>query len=166
MKRKLSGMVLVGGTLAMTASHAAAPRRTLTDVGMLEGSCDRLLAAGVDLSPHCTGKITNNTWSDGRVSFTFLSSQGDLLITFTGVGSSPIKPDADTAIQPVDGLIVTLKQQTSDLRAVGQCRYTNPYKPSAVVVCGADTAEGRYEASFASDGQPPQHMQPNGRRRP
>lgn len=114
-------------------------------------------------SQFCDNKVTNNVWSDGRVSFTFLSTRGDLLITFTGIGSAQVKPDPDTAIQPVDGLIISLDRRPSDVRAVGQCRYRNPYKRNAIVVCSADTAEGHYEGSFTSNGQPPRTIRPGDR---
>jgi hypothetical protein len=73
------------------------------------------------------------------------------------MGSGQIKPDPDTAIQPVDGVIIASQGQSSDkAKAVGLCRFANPFKGKPVTVsCFAETKLGTFNGEFVTDGSEP-----------
>jgi hypothetical protein len=121
----------------------------------LQGICKKLIIKGKMRTPDCAGKLLNTEYSDGRLGFYFVTTEG-MALTFSTRGAEQIKADENTAIVPVDTLLVGSKGNTERIQAVGTCRFTNPYRgTSAPIECSADTALGRYEAMFLSDGNKP-----------
>ncbi|MCJ2099468.1 hypothetical protein [Methylobacterium sp. E-046] len=123
-------------------------------MAVANGTCTRLSIQNREYGNQCSGKLLNTIYPDGRVGFYFVTEAGAAL-TFTGMGSRQVKPNADTAVQPVDGIFFTYKGKTDRLSAVGTCRFTNPYQRAGTVACHADTPNGPYEAAFRTDGKPP-----------
>jgi len=87
-----------------------------------------------------------------------LKSEGaeSILLSFSGDGNSQIKRGKDGVIQPVDKVVVVVAGDATNLKAVGQCAFQNPYrgKPSRIT-CVADTRSGKFSAAFLSDGSKP-----------
>lgn len=135
--------------------HAlAAEQRKLETLASIKGDCSELVVMATSVK--CDGKITSQTYSDGRASFTFLAPAGEVVVTFSGLGSAQVKPDANTAVQPVDLVILAYgKKKPEGLHAVGTCRFTNPYAGKAPVECSAETDDGPFRAVLISNGQPP-----------
>ncbi|MDF2599155.1 MAG: protein of unassigned function [Methylobacterium brachiatum] len=128
-------------------------------MAIANGTCDRLIIGGNDRSDACTGKLLNTIYLTGRVGFYFVTDNGAAL-TFTGLGDRQVKPDPDTAVQPIDGIIFGYGGKTDRAKAVGSCRFTNPYQKPGIVQCRADTPNGQFEASFRTDGNPPSVTRP------
>ena len=115
----------------------------------------KLIAYGTDITDRCDDKVANTDYSDGRNSFTFVSPDGTVVITFSGDGKRQVHPDPNTAVQPLDAVLARFNGKTDTIRAVGTCRFTNPYNGKAPVQCSAETPQGEFAASFTSNGQAP-----------
>ena len=77
------------------------------------------------------------------------------MLTFSGQAKQ-IKPDPDTAVQPLDEVILSYKGKTDPLiTAVGTCKYNNPYNGPSYVDCHAQTEHGAFDAHFVSNGAEP-----------
>jgi len=140
------------GIVAMPALANA--QNKLTAMVILQGTCKKLVG-GKARTSDCTGKLLNTEYSDGRLGFYFVTT-GGMALTFSTRGREQVKADENTAIVPVDMLFTTGKGQTDKVQAVGTCKFANPYRGvPAPVECTADTARGRYEAAFLSDGSKP-----------
>ncbi|TXN22633.1 hypothetical protein [Methylobacterium sp. WL9] len=152
---------LILGVHAVLAGSAAAAQKgaEVPTLATVSGTCERLVIGGRDVTGQCKGTLLNTSYATGRVGFYFVTGDGAAL-TFTGMGSSQIKPDPDTAVQPVDGVIFGFKGQFDRTRAVGTCRFTNPYARPGSVSCKADTQGGTFAAEFITDGNPPSVMKP------
>jgi hypothetical protein len=145
--------IICVGIIAMPALAYA--QNKLTAMVVLQGSCKKLVVGGKVRTSECTGKLLNTEYSDGRLGFYFVSA-GGMALTFSTRGREQVKADENTAIVPVDMLLTTGKGQSDKIQAVGTCKFTNPYRGvPAPVACTADTARGRYEATFLSDGSKP-----------
>jgi len=156
----IRSILCLGISAVLVGQPEAAPRGgEVPTLATVKGTCDRLVIGGRDVTAQCTGTLLNTSYSTGRVGFYFVTSDGAAL-TFTGMGSSQIKPDPDTAVQPVDGVIFGFKGQFDRTEAVGTCRFTNPYARPGVVSCRADTVGGAFAAEFTTDGQPPEVLKP------
>ena len=122
----------------------------------LTGKCSKLVVGGKVRTSDCTGKLLNTEYSDARLGFYFVMADGSPL-TFSTRGEQQVKTDENTAVAPVDMLIVKTKGKLDKVQAVGTCKFTNPYRGiPAPVECAATTAAGRYEAIFLSDGSKPE----------
>lgn len=138
---------------------ASAKERVGPTMLIVKGACERLMIEGRDTTSKCSGKLLNTSYSNGRVGFYFVTEDGAAL-TFTGNGKQQIKPDADTAVQPVDGIIFSFKGNTDKTAAVGTCKFTNPYKGPGLVACSAEAESGKFNAVFRTDGAKPSVMNP------
>jgi hypothetical protein len=130
-------------------------KATLTAMMLLSGRCLRLVlpdAAGP--APTCVGKFLNTTYDSGRSGFYFVG-EDERGVTFTGLGSNQVKLNEDIAVQPIDGVIVTINGEVKSLRAVGECKFENPYNGPVPIVCRATTELGDFEAEFRTDGRKP-----------
>lgn len=150
-RQAMLGLVLV--TTLHDGAGNAADRRRLESIASIKGECFALVVMGNDTK--CDGVMTNQTWSDTRASFTFIAPKGAVGVTFSGLGSGQTKPDANSAVQPVDTIILTYGGKTEMFHAVGTCRFGNPYAGKAPVECAADTSDGLFRGGFISDGKPP-----------
>jgi hypothetical protein len=90
----------------------------------------------------------------GRTGFYFMA--GDIIVTFTGLGSQQ-KLNEDNVVQPVDGIILHTGKVANPqtYKAAGSCRFGNPWKGAVEISCHADTDKGLFEGVFVSNGQPP-----------
>lgn len=156
----MRSILSLGVFSVLLGTAAAAPRGgDLPTLATVSGTCERLLIGDRDVTAACKGVLLNTSYATGRVGFYFVTSDGAAL-TFTGLGSSQIKPDPDTAVQPVDGVIFGFKGQFDRSKAVGTCRFTNPYARPGTVSCRADTQNGAFAAEFVTDGKPPTVTRP------
>jgi hypothetical protein len=128
-----------------------------TSISTLNGRCEKLVVQGMDATASCSGKVLNTLYRDNRSGFYFVTADGAAL-TFSGLGNLQVKPDPDSAIQPVDMIIFGYKGQHDRSRAVGQCAFQNPNKGPSRVQCRATTSAGVFKADFVSDGHPPHVM--------
>ena len=159
---RMMGMAFLAalGLLAGTPTLAAEPARSVRNVGVLSGSCDRLVGFGNDLHAECTGKVANVEWSDGRDSFTFTLRNGGVL-TFSGSGKGEIRQGPGTVVQPLDVVFATVQDRSQSIRAVGSCRFSDPYQGVMAIICDAQTAQGGFSATFTTDGRPPDIVTPS-----
>ncbi|WP_048710463.1 hypothetical protein [Microvirga massiliensis] len=57
--------------------------------------------------------------------------------------------------QPVDMIITSASGRSAKYRAVGTCRFGNPYKGRTKIECSATAPVGQFEVVFVTDGTPP-----------
>src|SRR4051794_23437851 len=88
--------------VATPPSFGAQPRRKPQHLVMMHGQCQKFIAYGTDITDRCDGKVANMDYSDGRNSFTFISTDGAVVITFSGDGKRQVHSYPDTAVQPLD----------------------------------------------------------------
>lgn len=142
----------------LATSALAQPARKLEFLLLLEGDCTKLRTPYVELTADCKGKLTRDMFSDSRTGFTFFVSgpgKDPIILTFTGLFSKAVTQDGGVAVQPIDGLIMTVGSRPTNGRAVGSCRYGDPFKPNGFVNCSAEVSEGRFEGSFQQNATPP-----------
>lgn len=137
---------------ASFAQESAGPNA----VAWLAGDCQRLVLAGRDVSPACEGEVQNTVYRTGRrTGFTF--STPNLVVTFTG-RDTPAR--GDHASSQLDKIIFTriggMSPRAREVRATGQCLYSNPHAGRSYVRCSARTAAGAFIAMFQSNGRPPE----------
>ena len=145
-------VILTGGLNAMAGGEQP-------DVIMSEqGTCQKLVVLSHDLTQACHDTLLNTIYNKiGRTGFYFVS--GNAVVTFSG-GGKQIKPNPDTAVQPLDRVVFNEGSGTGvgSFDAVGTCRYTNPYEPNAYVRCHAETEQGTFDALFLTNGAPPRRI--------
>jgi hypothetical protein len=145
--------IACAGIIAMPAAATAETR--LSAMVTLQGACKKLVVAGKVRTSECTGKLLNTEYADGRLGFYFVTADGSML-TFSTRGENQVKTGQNTRVVPVDMVLPTTNGKTEKIPAVGTCKFTNPYQGiPAPVECVADSARGRYEAAFLSDGGKP-----------
>lgn len=149
----LVSVTVIGGAQARQASGLA----NLLEV---KGKCERLSLDVADATAKCDSTIANATYQNGRSGFVFTGGGDRVIVTFSGVGSAAIVAGADTRVQPLDFVMVSfVGSAPHSLKAVGQCRYANPYAGAAVIDCTATTEKGVFEGRFRTDGTQPQVKQ-------
>lgn len=142
----------------LATSALAQPARQLEVVLLLEGDCTKMRAPSVDLTADCKGKLTRDTFSDRRTGFTFFVSgpgKDPVALTFTGMATGQVSQDGGVTVQPIDGLIMSIGNRPINGRAVGACRYGDPFKPSGFVDCIAEVSEGQFEGKFQQNATAP-----------
>lgn len=153
-------LVTAGAAKAAIAQDQSRGLQDLSGFAVLNGTCQRFIMAGKELTKACDGKVINTMFeSIGRTGFAFVT-HSSTTVTFSGV-DTPAKGDQAQSI--VDRVIVTIENSESDplavepdvLEATGSCTYTNPYVGPSHINCSASTKEGPFSASFVSDGSPP-----------
>ena len=80
----------------------AAPASSQTAV-KLEGTCEKLVIAGQDLSGACRGSLTN-TVSRNRTSFDF-TAEGGRTLSFAGSGAQQERTEETDPLQPINLVI-------------------------------------------------------------
>jgi hypothetical protein len=142
----------------LMSAPVAAASKPAPQIMTLKGHCDRLEIPKMVLTDACNGALVNASFSGGRAEFNFATAR-DVIITFTGLGTAQIKPDPDSAVQPVDAVIMAIRgKSNASTKAVGFCRFANPYKGPVKISCFAETAEGTFTGDFTTDGSPPNLM--------
>jgi len=134
--------------MANASAYSAEP----SALAEIEGQCTKFVYAGRALDG-CKNVLLNTIYKDGRTGFYLLS--GSNIVTFSGHGSRQVKRGVDDIIQPIDTVITAINGKASGIKATGSCRFGNPYKGAVKIQCAADTRNGRFEADFLTNGQPP-----------
>ncbi|WP_051093017.1 hypothetical protein [Methylobacterium sp. 77] len=123
----------------------------------LEGTCEKLIIAGLDVTQNCKGTMLN-TVSRNRASFDFSAWDGRGL-SFSGSGAQQERTEETDALQPIN--LVVPSEKTDDgvvrgpLVAVGSCSFSTPSDGKTAITCEANAAKGRYEARFVTDAKTP-----------
>jgi hypothetical protein len=130
----------------------------LIGMASLTGTCEQLIAAGNDFSPHCSDMILQSIYDNGRTGFTLIIGDQGTVVTFSGMEGA--KPDPDSQLQSVDKVILNLGIDgvpPSSTETKGSCSYRNPYKGPMTIGCHAVDDEGKsYYVQFTTDGSEPQ----------
>jgi hypothetical protein len=150
---RAASIALCGALIA--TSSLGAQEVTIESMVVMTGTCKKLTVSGKNRTADCKGKLLNTGYSDGRTGFYFVTTDG-FTITFSTRGDQQVHPDANTAIAPVDMVIVGGRGNVDRIAAVGRCKFTNPYRGPAPLECRAETAGGIFDASFISDGSKPE----------
>ncbi|MDK1388685.1 hypothetical protein QN224_25075 [Sinorhizobium sp. 8-89] len=154
-RRDVLAAALLSGVLYGTPVPAQELQK-LSGIAMLTGTCERLVMGGDNLSGLCGGKVVQSIYSTGRTGFTVVMGEKGA-VTFSGIEGA--KPDADTQLQSLDGIILNLGIEgtpPSSQAVTGSCTYGNPFKGPATISCqGVDANKEEYLLQFTSDGAPP-----------
>jgi hypothetical protein len=143
----------LGGAICMVAvAEAQGPK--VTGMMTLAGACKKLTVGGKNRTADCKGTLLNTDYSSGRTGFYFFTTDG-ITVTFSTRGDKQVHPDADTAISPVDMVVVVGQGRSDKILATGTCKFTNPYRGPAPIECRVESPSGLFEASFMSDGGTP-----------
>jgi hypothetical protein len=152
----------VGLIIASSAGQAQSPPRpgmvdleamlskVLQNTYKLTGTCKRLLTPEGDQTRLCDPEVINLVLRSGNSSF-IATTKGKGGISFRGK-DSPAK--GDVASLKVFMILLSGNGPTPaiEVKAKGQCTYTNPNKGPVNVECLAKTSKGAYQLSFVSDG--------------
>lgn len=155
----LTALAAVSEAIAAGPQNQSGDLQNLDGFGFMNGTCQRLILAGKDVSKDCEGKVTNTMYeSTGRTGFLFVTRSGNVVVNFSGVDTPAV---GDHAASVLDHVIFT-QGKTGSKRvkhrgyvATGTCTYTNPYAGPSHINCSASTEKGLFSASFVSDGKPP-----------
>ncbi len=138
--------------------EAGTGRTQLKTIVGVEGDCLNLIMAD-EAAPECRGLLVNFIYENGRSSFFFYDDAEDTLVSFSGISGDDVW-QGDSIIQPLDSITVTRtldgEAKPESLRAIGACRYTNPFIGVGVMGCVAETEGGRWLGEFRSNGEPPE----------
>ena len=134
-----SSLALAG---AVCVAALASPARAQT-VLRLEGTCQRLVIDGRDLSASCAGTLVNAVSGD-RTSFDFAAGDG-LTLSFSGNGAQQGATEETDPLQPIN-LVLTDRsggRSGTPTLAVGACRFSTPQPGRTAITCEASAADGR-----------------------
>ncbi|MCC0804761.1 hypothetical protein FPV16_00755 [Methylobacterium sp. W2] len=152
MKTRFPLILPVLVALVATASPASAQTAI-----KLEGSCEKLIVAGLDITKNCKDTMMN-TVSRNRTSFDFSAWDGRSL-SFSGSGAQQERTEETDALQPINLVVPGEKTDEGVVRgplaAVGSCSFSNPQEGKTAITCEATSAKGRYEARFVTDSKTP-----------
>jgi hypothetical protein len=112
---------------------------------------------GADLTAQCTGKLFNTNYADQRSGFYVLTTN-DVVLTLSGPGDKQVLLNPDTAVQPIDMVIVGRGGTSKSQPAIGKCAFANPFKGPSKLLCEATTNSSRYEVVFDTDGTAPKRL--------
>jgi hypothetical protein len=143
---------LVGMAVFASATAIAATKTKLIKTLTFSGQCNKLITA--DRPRPCENVFVNTAHQNGRIGFYF--GVNETVVAFSGIGSRQIKQGENRIAQPIDGVLTLLDGKSAEFNATGTCRFNNPMLGPMTVDCTADTAQGRYEGHFVTDGSPPQ----------
>lgn len=122
-----------------------------TSTFKINGTCKRLATPEGDQTQDCGAELVNVAFSSGNSSFV-AEIEGKGSISFRGKDNAAM---GDVATIKVATILLTGTDPSTPpvvIKAKGTCTYTNPNKGPIHVECSADTATGKYELSFVSDG--------------
>lgn len=122
----------------------------------VSGSCRGLTVFGADWTPTCVGSMQNVIHANGVQSLIF--SAGDrALVTFIGRSQTMVDGGRVARLR-IDGVQVIPMQpgaRPAEFRAVGECRFSDPFKGPMRTTCTAAAPQGRFAAEFMTDGSRP-----------
>lgn len=106
----------------------------------------------------CTNKLLQAVYSDGLMSFTFVTENG-LVVTFGGLNAVEVTGQ-NKAFQIIDHIIlndqlILTEKGPSSYQANGACEYENPFGRVAHINCFAKVEGGFFDAGFITDGRDP-----------
>ncbi|MET0258583.1 MAG: hypothetical protein ABW179_08370 [Methylobacterium sp.] len=151
MTTTISRAVLALSVLAATAGTVQAQ----TAVKM-EGRCEKLVIAGLDITQNCKESLTN-TVVGNRTSFDFGAWDGQTL-SFAGSGAVQEATELTEQLQPIN--LVTPGQSSkegiarSPAPAVGACRFSTPAPGKSAITCEATSQGKTYAGTFVTDAKP------------
>jgi hypothetical protein len=147
----LFAVILSFGMSTASAQQQAANRAV---IGTMNGKCHKLLIGAADASSICEDKIINVAYLTGKSSFQFIAKDRAVV----GFFGSDDKAMGDNAVLSVEQISLNMLMGTPSTisAASGTCTYSNPYAGPSLIQCSAKTTEGRFEATFVSDGQEPE----------
>lgn len=126
----------------------AAPASAQTAV-KLEGTCEKLVIAGQDLSGACRGSLTN-TVSRNRTSFDF-TAEGGQTLSFAGSGAQQERTEETDPLQPVNLVIAGKDGAAAPTLAVGACSFSTPAPGKTAITCEANApGGGAYAGTFVT----------------
>ncbi len=140
--------------LGSVAAGLASPKSGVKGLLVMKGKCSHLVVSGKDFTADCGSALMNTEYTNGRTGFYFSAGKGQNVI-FSGLGSEQLKLQGGEILQPVDSIIMALSAKSERARAVGECRFGNPFTGSTEVSCRANTSKSVYEGDFKSDGSKP-----------
>lgn len=143
--------LLTLGALVMSAGATHAQ----TAVKM-EGRCEKLVIAGLDITQNCKETMTNMVVGD-RTSFDFAAWDGQTL-SFSGNGAAQEATELTEPLQPIN--LVTPGQSSkegiarSPAPAVGSCKFSTPEPGKSEITCEATSQGKTYAGTFITDAKP------------
>jgi hypothetical protein len=135
--RNLAPALLLLGLVSPAAAQTAVK---------LEGTCEKLVIAGQDLSGSCKDVLTN-TVARNRTSFDFAAEDGQTL-SFGGSGAQQERTEETDPLQPISFVVPGKAGAVQPpVLAVGACRFSTPEPGKTAITCEA-TAPGQ-DATYA-----------------
>lgn len=138
---------------ALAASAGTAQAQTAVK---MEGRCEKLVIAGLDITQNCKESLTNSV-SGNRTSFDFAAWDGQSL-SFAGSGAVQEATELTEQLQPIN--LVTPGQSSkegiarSPAPAVGSCRFSTPAPGKSAITCEATSQGKTYAGTFVTDAKP------------
>jgi hypothetical protein len=118
----------------------------------LDGTCEKLVIGGQDLSQSCSNVLTNAV-SRNRTSFDFTTSDGQTL-SFSGNGAQQEATEETDPLQPIN--VVTIGKDAPPTLAIGACRFSTPEPGRTAITCEANSADGRpFAGTFVTAAKAP-----------
>jgi hypothetical protein len=155
--RLLAPLSLATLSLALLAGGPAAAQAALK----LEGTCEKLVIAGQDLSAACQGTLMN-TVSRSRTSFDFAAADGQTL-SFAGNGAQQERTEETDPLQPINMVIVG-KGGGAPTLAIGACSFSTPAPGKTAITCEANApGGGAYAGTFVTAARAAQGTAPAAR---
>lgn len=154
MKAVLASLTML---LFATAAHDgfAAGRLKQPEFITLSGQCLRVTVGKQDMTSACTGMLGGSSHKDGRTGIYFMLANNHIL-TFSGAPNGADRRGGFT----VDRVIFNTGEKAvpaQTMRATGRCSYSEPGRGPVTVRCAGALGEGTaFQASFRTDGTPPQ----------
>ncbi len=149
------------GQVAPSTLFQEAQGRKLDTVSIVAGSCKALTVKGADAATACQPTLLSNAYSDGRVSYIFVSGtplSGQQSVISFFVDDDHEAPVAGGPPQaPLDAVLIGTKDGTQTLTGKGGCSVVRGDGDLLTITCQATTSAGdAYGGTFVSDGKPPQ----------
>ncbi|VUF11666.1 hypothetical protein MTDSW087_01350 [Methylobacterium dankookense] len=115
----------------------------------LEGTCEKLVIAGQDLSGACQGTLMN-TVSRSRTSFDFTAADGRTL-SFAGNGAQQERTEETDPLQPINLVIAGQGGGAAPTLAIGACSFSTPAPGKTAITCEASAPGGAaYSGTFVT----------------
>jgi hypothetical protein len=113
----------------------------------LEGTCEKLVVDGRDLSASCSNVLVNAV-SRNRTSFDFSAADGQAL-SFSGNGAQQEATEETDPLQPIN--LVMVGKDGAPTLAIGACRFSTPEPGRTAITCEASTSDGHaYAGTFVT----------------
>lgn len=149
---------IFAAALLIHAPMSASAENLPYGMTFLRGNCAQLVFGSEDWSGKCDQKLMQTAVNRNNIDFYFSTTDNRMLI-FNGVDGE--NPTPDTDVSTVKKVIFSQNGTNTDFPASGRCSYGNPYKGRSTVQCSGTLKDGRrFDATFVTDGQPPDTGEP------